>query len=135
MIGRPLAGACQDFYEVHDRPKQLFVRELAKNASRQLRSRGLGPQLRGYERKVDPRCLMPRELMSEVWKLLHQRVPESCDAHGMRHKQARVLTITFAYLLAGGQGGHRRGIALFVRDLTQAQQAAKKCWFNRRMRR
>ena len=31
----------QDFYQVHDRPKQLFVRELVKHAARTLRAREL----------------------------------------------------------------------------------------------
>jgi len=60
-------------------------------------------------------------------------VPESRDVHGLRHRQATVLAITFAYLLSGGQGGHR-GVALFAEDLTPRQRADLRCWFNRRTR-
>jgi hypothetical protein len=49
----------------------------------------------------------------------------------MRHKQATVLTITFAYLLSGGQGGHR-AVADFARDFKPTQRAAARCWFNRK---
>jgi len=57
-------------------------------------------------------------------------VPESRRVHGLRHKQATVLTLAFAYLLSGGQGGHRAVAALG--RVTPSQRAAIGCWFNRR---
>jgi hypothetical protein len=124
----------QDFYEVHDRPKQLYVRELVKGAARTLRTRQLPEALAKYERKVDPRCLLPGDQVQDLWQVLHQQVPESRNLHGLRHKQATVLAIVFAYLLSGGQGGHR-GVALFAKDLSPTQRATFRCWFNRRTRR
>lgn len=124
----------QDFYEVHDRPKQLYVRELVKHAALKLRERQLRPELACYARKVEPHCQLPTDQMPDLWRVLHREVPESRSALGMRHKQATVLAITFAYLLSGGQGGHR-GVALFARDLTPTQRAALRCWFNRQTRR
>lgn len=121
----------EDFYELHDRPKQLFVRELVKHAARKLRARQLPPALACYERPVLPRCGMAGEEVRTLWQVLHQEVPESRATRGMRHKQATVLTIVFAYLLSGGQGGHR-GVTLFAQDLSQTQRAAFRCWFNRR---
>jgi hypothetical protein len=123
----------QDFYEVHDRPKQLYARELVKHAARKLRQRQLPPELAGYEREAKPRCRLPAGQVRDLWEVLHQEVPESRSILGMRHKQATVLAITFAYLLSGGQGGHR-GVALFARDLTPEQRAAFHCWFNRKKR-
>ena len=58
---------------------------------------------------------------------------ETRRLRGLRHKQATVLTIVFAYLLSGGQGGHR-AVASFAQDLTPTQRAAVRCWFNRRTR-
>ena len=66
--------------------------------------------------------------------VLHQQVPESREAQGLRHRQATVLAIAFAFLLSGGEGG-RRAIALFARDLTPTQRANLRCWFNPRTRR
>lgn len=123
----------QDFYEAHDRPKQLYVRELVKHATRKLRQRHLPEALQGYERKITPACLMPGEQLTSVWETLHRQVPESRHVKGMRHKQATVLTITFAFLLSGGQGGHR-AVASFARDLSPTQRAALRCWFNRKTR-
>lgn len=121
----------QDFYELHERPKQLFVRELAKHGARTLRARQFPQELVGYERKVDPHCLLGAEEAKSLWQVIHQQVPESRNVHGLRHKQATVLTITFAYLLSGGQGGHR-GVALFAQDLSPTQRAGFGCWFDRK---
>ena len=123
----------QDFYEVHERPKQLYVRELVQHAARKLRQRQLPQELAGYERKLKPRWQLPTVEMAELWQVLHQQVPESRSVLGLRHKQATVLAITFAYLLSGGQGGHR-GVALFARDLSRPQRGALRCWFNRKER-
>ena len=124
----------QDFYEVHERPKQLFVRELVKHAARTLRARQLPATLAGHERKVEPRCLLPEDQVGNLRQVLHRQVPESRNVHGLRHKQATVLAIVFAYLLSGGRGGHR-GVALFAQDLSPRQRASFGCWFNHRERR
>jgi len=124
----------QDFYEAHDRPKQLFVRQLVKQAVRGLRGRQLPPEWGVQEQPIDRRCLMGGEELLSLWMVLHQQVPESRDAQGLRHRQATVLAITFAFLLSGGQGGHR-ALALFAQDLTPTQRASLRCWFNPRTRR
>jgi hypothetical protein len=123
----------EDFYEAHDRPKQLYVRELTKHAARKLRQRHLPEAFQAYEQKIDPSCRMPGDQLLSLWEVLHRQVPESRNVKGLRHKQATVLTITFAFLLSGGQGGHR-AVASFARDLTPTQRAAVRCWFNRRAR-
>jgi hypothetical protein len=120
-----------DFYEAHDRPKQLYLRELCKHAGLKLRQRLLPPALRGHERKIDHSCPLPGEELLSLWERLHRLVPESRDGRGLRHRQATVLTITFAFLLSGGQGGHR-AVAGFARDLTPTQRAAVRCWFNQK---
>ncbi len=123
----------QDFYELHERPKQLYVRELIKHAARKLRQRHLPEALRPYEQKIDPSCRMDGEQLLSLWEMVHRQVPESRSLKGMRHKQATVLTLTFAFLLSGGQGGHR-AVASFGQDLTQKQRAMVRCWFNRKTR-
>jgi hypothetical protein len=123
----------EDFYEAHDRPKQLYLREIAKHAARKLRERHLPEGLRPYERRIRPGCQMPGDELSSLWDILHRQVPESRNVHGMRHKQATVLTIVFAYLFSGGEGGHR-AVHSFAQDLTPTQRAALRCWFNPRTR-
>ena len=123
----------EDFYEAHERPKQLYLREVTKHAARKLRERQLPEALRPYERKIQFGCQMPRDQLTSLWEVLHRQVPESRSVHGLRHKQATVLTIVFAYLLSGGEGGHR-AVTTFAQDLTPTQRAAVRCWFNRRTR-
>jgi hypothetical protein len=92
----------EDFYEAHARPKQLYVRELAKHAARKLRQRQLPAALRAHEQKIAPACQMANDQLTSFWQTIHRQVPESRSVHGLRHKQATVLTLTFAFLLSGG---------------------------------
>lgn len=124
----------EDFYEAHERPKQLFVRELFKHAARGLRGRELPAAWGAREQAVGRRSPLGGEELLSLWMTLRQQVPESRDARGLRHRQATVLAITFAFLLSGGQGGHR-AIALFAQGLTPTQRAQLRCWFNPRARR
>lgn len=124
----------EDFYEAHERPKQLYVRELRKHALRGLRGRELPGAWNALDRPIERGCSLKGEELLSLWRVLHQEVPESRNAQGLRHRQATVLAITFAFLLSGGQGGHR-AIALFAQDLTPRQRASLRCWFNRRTRR
>ena len=121
----------EDFYEAHDRPKQLYVRELVKHAARKLRQHRLPEALRPHEHRGDPSCQMPNDQLVSFWQTIHRHVGDGRNAHGLRHKQATVLTITFAFLLSGGQGGHR-AVAAFARDLRPTQRAAAGYWFNRK---
>ena len=123
----------EDFYQIHDQPKQLYVRELVKHASRKLRKRHLPAPLKEHERKIDVNCQMPGGELQSLWHVLHKEVPESRSAKGLRHRQATVLTIVFAFLLSGGVGGHR-AVASFARDLSPTQRDAVGCWFNDRTR-
>ncbi len=123
----------EDFYEAHERPKQLFVRELIKHAARGLRTRQLPAVWKTKERAIDRQCPLEGQELSSLWMVLHRQVPESRDVHGLRHRQATVLAITFAFLLSGGQGGHR-AVAVFAQDLSPKQRAALRCWFNPRTR-
>jgi hypothetical protein len=123
----------EDFYELHDRPKALYVQEIVKHAARKLRQRELPESLQAHERKEAPQCQMSKEHLRSFWQVMQEHVPESRRRRGLRHKQATVLTIAFAYLLSGGKGGHR-ALASFAQDLTPTQRAAVRCWFNRRTR-
>ncbi len=46
----------RDFYVPHDKPKRLFVRELARNARRSLQAEHLKPTLAPVEKKAGARC-------------------------------------------------------------------------------
>jgi hypothetical protein len=46
----------RDYYVQHDKPKRLFVRELARNVRRSLQAEHLKPTLAGVEKKAGARC-------------------------------------------------------------------------------
>jgi hypothetical protein len=56
------------------------------------------------ERVIERRCPLDGEGLRSLWRVLHQEVPESRDVRGLRHRQATVLAITFAYLPSGARG-------------------------------
>ena len=89
--------------------------------------------LQAYERKVPPGGRLPQNQLRSLWEVLPRQVPESRSVQGLRHQQATVLRIAFAYLVSGGEGGHRL-VATFAQDLTPTQRAQLRCWFNRRSR-
>lgn len=124
----------EDFYQVHHQPKQLFMRELVKHAAQGLRARELPARWEAKEQAIQRRCPLAGEELRSLRRVLQAEVPESRNVHGLRHRQATVLAITFAYLLSGGQGGYR-GVALFAQDLSPRQRADLGCWFDRRQRR
>lgn len=51
----------EDFYELHEQPKELYVRELVKHVARKLRARRLPVELEPLERKITPQCQMAHE--------------------------------------------------------------------------
>jgi hypothetical protein len=49
--------SAEDFYQKHDRPKQIWVRELVVAACRKLGAQELPPNWQPVEEKAAPRCL------------------------------------------------------------------------------
>jgi len=114
-------------------PNQRAARLHLVDAARGLRARQLPAAWEAQERPIARRCALAQEQLRSLWTVLHQQVPESRDLRGLRHRQATVLAITFAFLWSGGQGGHR-AVALFAEDLSPRQRANLRCWFNPRTR-
>ena len=111
----------QDYYVKHDRPKQLWVRELVKGGRRGLQAERLRPAWAMVEQKVQPRCTFT--------------VPQ---LHGMRNYFGQVhdwrnrinfypceslLAVVLCATLCGVTRG-QRDLAAFARTLTQAQRRA-----------
>ena len=63
-------GRCaQDFYQPHERSKQLWVKELVKGACQKLRAAHLPPAWAGVEARAPVRCATP---VREIGSLLSQ---------------------------------------------------------------
>lgn len=103
-----------DYYVAHDRPKQLWVRELVPRARGQLRAEKLPPAWAAVEAAVPPRCRDSTKTLRALTAHLAS-VPDTRSRHGLR------------YPLAGRAGAHRRGpveLAAFAAGLSQGQLRA-----------
>jgi len=111
----------RDYYENHGKPKRLFVRELARNARRNLQAAQLKPALAAVEAKVPVRStLKARELIALSTGF--RAVPEYRQRLGLYPLHA-LLSITAAAYLAGAPRG-QKDLAGFARRLSTAQRRA-----------
>ncbi len=121
-------GRCaEDFYQRHDRPKQLWVRALDCEGLAALKAQRLLPRLAAYEAPTPPRALAGKPLLSLLDRL--PAVPEPRDPKGRRHPWPAVLGIVCLAKLAGVAGA-QRDIARFAKRLDQRQRRHLSCWRN-----
>lgn len=116
----------QDFYQRHDRPKELWVKELDGRAWGWLRAKQLPPHLERYEKDLPPACLLPTaQLPSLLERFGH--LTDHRQRSGQRHRLPTILAIILLACLSGvGQG--YRAISRFAQRLTKAQRRALGCW-------
>lgn len=112
----------QDFYESHDRPKQLWVKELVKGACPQLRAAQLPPSWAMVDANAAVRCATP---VREIGSLLEecQSLPEFRRRQAMAYPVAGMLALIVLATLCTVVGG-QRDLAAFARKLSQAQLRA-----------
>lgn len=123
------ARVAEDFYERHERPKQLWVRALDAKAWRGLRAQQLPSALAAFEKPPPPRPrrwrLAPRRLVSLLDRLPGD-VPDSRGWQGRWHPWRAVLALIVLAKLCGVKMGQRQ-IAEFARQLTHPQRRALGC--------
>jgi hypothetical protein len=123
------ARVAEDFYERHDRPKQLWVRTLDPKAFRALRAPSLPPLLAAFEKEPPPprqRCRLPTRRLVSLQDKLPDDVPDPRGAQGRWHPWRAVLGLLVLAKLCGVLMGQRQ-IAEFARSLTQPQRRALGC--------
>jgi hypothetical protein len=123
------ARVAEDFYERHDRPKQLWVRALEDKAFRALRAATLPPALAPFERQPPPpreRCRVPTRRLVSLLDQLPEDVPEPRESKGRWHPWRAILGIIVLAKLCGVLMGQRQ-IAEFARSLTKPQRRALRC--------
>jgi len=118
----------EDFYERHNRPKELWVKELQPRAWQWLRAKHLPSHLAAYEKATPPACETQTEQMPSLFERF-DRVEDWRMAIGKRHKLSTVMSIIALACLAGvGQG--YRAVSRFAKRLTKLQRRALRCWIH-----
>ena len=119
----------QDFYVRHDRPKQLWVRELRVGARELLRAERLPPSWQAVESAVVPRCAYGVPTLQRMMEYFRQVK----DWRGVikRYPCASLLAVVLCATLCGVTRG-QRDLAAFARGLTQYQRRALRFRRDRR---
>jgi hypothetical protein len=113
----------EDFYVKHDRPKQLWVRELRAGARELLRARGLPPKYAQLEARTAPVCDASLEQLDGA-RAFFERVPDWRKKIG-DFNCAGLIALVACASLCGVQRG-QRDLAAFARTLSSAQLSVLK---------
>lgn len=111
----------QDYYVEHDRPKQLWVRELRAGARTILRGRNLPEALRVLEAGQIPECRMSGEELGHMRRFF-EGIPDWRSRYG-DYPLASLVTVVVCAGLCGAHRG-QRDLAAFAATLTRPQMQA-----------
>jgi hypothetical protein len=118
-------GAKGDFYQAHNSPKHLWVKELENGACQKLRGSTLPEAWAGVESLTAPRCrATPAQIMS-LMELLGREVQEFRRDQALTYPAAGMLALIAIATFAGVMHG-QRDLAAFGRTCSQAQLRALK---------
>ena len=113
--------ARQDYYVAHQRPKQLWVRELRPGARTMLRGRNLPVTLKALEEGQVPECPQSPEELGRM-RGFFAGLPDWRKKQGA-YRLASLVTIVVCAALCGVHRG-QRDLATFAANMTLAQWAA-----------
>lgn len=114
-----------DFYEQHDQPKQVWVRELVKNACVKLRAPELPPAWAAGLRPVPPRCTAKAREIASLIARLERDVPEFRRRQALAYPIAGMLALSAMALFSGVTQGYD-DLAQYAATLSQGQLRALK---------
>jgi len=113
----------QDYYVAHQRPKQLWVRELQPGARTVLRGRNLPQALASVEATAAPECGQSPEQLTQM-RGVFAGLPDWRQKQG-DYKLSSLVTVAVCAALCGARRG-QRDLAAFAAGLTPAQMEALK---------
>jgi hypothetical protein len=113
--------ARQDYYVAHDRPKQLWVRELRPGARTILRGRNLPAALKVQEAGQVPECLQSAEELGQMLRFF-EGMKDWRSRRG-DYSVASLVTVCVCAALCGVHRG-QRDLAAFAAELTPRQMQA-----------
>ena len=112
-----------DFYEKHDAPKQIWVRELVKKACVRLRAPELPPSWAKVEEAVGPQCTAKVAQIHSLMESVRRDIPEFRRAQSLGYPVAGLTCLT-VMALAQGVGRGPQDLAQYADTLSQAQLRA-----------
>ena len=122
----PTAGwkrSAEDFYQKHDRPKQIWVRELVPQACRQLSAQALPPEWQSVEEKAAPHCTAKAPQMHSLVEHLRAEVPEFRSKAALAYPLAGFLALIALAMFSGVRRGPQ-DLAQYAATLSQGQLRA-----------
>lgn len=112
-----------DFYLKHDAPKQIWVRELSKNAAVKLRAEQLPPPWAMVETENRPRCTQSVKEIRSLMEALWQELPEFRRAQALGYPVAGLVCLVVMAMATGVRRGPD-DLADYADTLSQPQLRA-----------
>lgn len=112
-----------DFYLKHDAPKQIWVRELVKNARVKLRAVQLPPQWAMVEEQARIRCIQTVKEIRGLMESLRRDLPEFRRAQALGYPVAGLVCLTVMAMATGVRKGPD-DLADYADTLSQPQLRA-----------
>jgi hypothetical protein len=94
-----------DFYTKHDAPKQIWVRELVRNARLKLRAAQLPPQWAAVEAQARPRCQHSVKEIRSLMESLRRELPEFRRAQALGYPIAGMVCLIVMAMATGVRQG------------------------------
>jgi hypothetical protein len=123
------ARAGKDYYQKHDRPKELWVRPLHPQARAWLQAETLPAALAEGEHEPPPRNRLPVPALTTLIDVFAQ-LPDARRRAGRRHRLDTVLACAALGALAGGRT--LADLAAIARALPQTHLRALRAWQDQR---
>jgi len=114
--------SAEDFYQKHDRPKQIWVRELVPKACAKLRGEQLPAEWKMVEANATPRCIAKAGEMRSLVEHL-RAVPEFRSKEALAFPMAGFLALIALAMFSGVRRGPQ-DLAQYAASLSQGQLRA-----------
>ncbi len=115
--------SAEDFYQKHDRPKQIWVRELVPHACRKLCAPELPPEWKKVEEKAQPHCTAKAPQMRSLVEHLRAQVSEFRSKEALAYPMAGFLALMALAMFSGVRRGPQ-DLAEYAASLSQGQLRA-----------
>src|SRR5947207_5229907 len=115
--------SAEDFYQKHERPKQIWVRELVPQACRKLCAQSLPAEWKKLEQEAAPRCTAKAPQMRSLVEHLRAQVPEFRSKEALAYPLAGFLTLIALAMFSGERRGPQ-DLAEYAASLSQGQLRA-----------